>query len=352
MAIINVQKGNINNGDVNMQRSKMTDKQRDEIVALRQTKAKWTEIQKKIGVDRRTAKREYENWERKQSAEGLQSVRKEVASDEFRAHMKSIIQLAVSLVSNLNVPLSIYDIKNSEEFFIWFWSQDVLQINSSRNFQSDVSSSAYGRNFNIRDTRIDLDEKKLLYKSLRSHTGKDVWNILDNDWKNATDKCAEKVLQLQSEAGKLASNYFKDAIPPGFLEKFKKSTLEKDPVEELTKVMVNGIWRFIMQNMKQAPLFVTAPYNNQIPMISLKFCDRTSALLFTFNGPDGKYLAKIMEKQCNSAFRILTEQTKTVHELRVEVDNIKKASDTLRDKLNPLKLYPMILQTRCDLCPV
>jgi len=335
-----------------MPRSKVSDKQRDEIVSLRQKRTKWTEIHKITGIDRRTAKNIYEKWERNSSVEELRKVRKEVAADEFRTHMKSIVQLAVSLVSNLNVPRSIYDIKNSEEFFIWFWDQNILQRDSPSNFQSDVDSSAFGQNFNIRDLRIYLDEKKLLYKSLRAHTGKDVWNILDNDWKNATDKCAEKVLQLQAETGELVDNYFKDANAPGFLKKVKRATKDNDPAKTITRAIVNGIWRLILQDMKKEPLFETEPYSDTILTIKLQFGDGTSEQLFTLDGTDRQYLAGKITQQCNSAIRILTLQPKTVQELRVEVDNIKKASDTLREKLNPLKLSPMILQTRCDLCPV
>lgn len=40
-----------------------------------------------------------------------------------------------------------------------------------------------------------------------------------------------------------------------------------------------------------------------------------------------------------------------VESLRNEVRKMEKATGELREMLNPVKLRPMILRTRCELCP-
>jgi ubiquinone biosynthesis protein UbiJ len=337
-----------------MPRLKMSDKQRDEIVTLRQKGTKWTEIQKVTKIDRRIAKKAYENWEHNSSVEELQKVRKEVAATEFRTHMESIVKLAESLVSNLGVlPRFIEDMKrNGEEFLGWLWEQDLLQRYSSSKPQLDVYTLSDSQDFRVGDPRIYLDEKKLLYKSLRDHTRGEIdWNILNKDWKNARDRCAESVPQFLTEARQLVDNYVKNANESGFLEKVRRATTkETDPAKNMTWAVVNRIWRLIVIDQpREEPLFETVPKGTTVETI-VKFADGTSGLFFKLVGSDRQYLAEKITKQCDSAITVLSEK-KVVQELHVEVGNIKRASDTLREMLNPALLRPMILRTRCDLCP-
>lgn len=336
-----------------MPRSKMSDEKLDEIITLRTRGEKWTKIHKITGIDRRTAKNVYEKWEYNSSVEKLQEVRKEIAAEEFRTHMKSIIQLAVSLVSNLSVPSSIDDIKNSEEFFMWFLEQDLLQRYSTSEFQSDIYPKNFGQEFHVGDPRIYLDEKKLLYKSLRYHTRKDLrWNILDHDWKNAMDKCAKSVLQLQAETRQLVDNYLQNTKEPGFLERVKKAAKENDPAKNVARAIVNGIWLLIIQDKPiEKLLFETASRDITSVDVTVKLGSIPSGILLKLVGNDSQYLADNIKTQCNSAVTIL-RQSSVVHRLYTEVGNIRRTSDTIREMLNPLKLSPMILQTRCDLCPV
>jgi hypothetical protein len=335
-----------------MRRLEVTDKQRDEIVTLREGGTKWTEIQRLTKIDRRTAKNIYENWERNSSVEELQKVRKEVAAAEFRSHLESIIELAVSLISNLNVPRSIDNMKNSEEFLMWLWEQDLVKhYYPPKPQQDDYTGVSQG--FFIRDPHIYLDENKLLYKSLREHTRGEVnWSIFDNDWKNAMDKCAKNLLQLQAETRQLIDNYLQNTKEPRFLERVKKTTKENDPAKNVTRAIVNGIWILIMQNNPIGELlFETASRDTTSVDVVVKFGDGTSGgILLRLVGSDRQYLAENITKQCNSAIRILSDKI-VVKELFVEVGNIRRASDTFREMLNPLKLSPMILRTRCDLCP-
>ncbi len=53
---------------------------------------------------------------------------------------------------------------------------------------------------------------------------------------------------------------------------------------------------------------------------------------------------------CNSVAENLRKGD-TARQLRLEVGNMKKVCEELREMLNPVKLRPMILRTRCDLCP-
>jgi predicted esterase YcpF (UPF0227 family) len=75
--------------------------------------------------------------------------------------------------------------------------------------------------------------------------------------------------------------------------------------------------------------------------------DRTVAI-FT-----EKELIESLIALCDKALeKLLNEDTVSlVKQLYDEVHNLRKAMDELAEMLNKLVLYPIILYTRCDLCP-
>jgi hypothetical protein len=71
--------------------------------------------------------------------------------------------------------------------------------------------------------------------------------------------------------------------------------------------------------------------------------------LFDDNTP----LAQKVTYICNLAVNNLEkgEKSDMVKLLQNEVRIMKKANEELREMLNPVKLTPLILRTRCGLCP-
>jgi hypothetical protein len=339
---------------------KISEEMRDKIVTLVKSGKNWSKIQRETGIDRRTAKSAYQKWERNSSVEELQKVRRDIAAVEFRIHMDSLVILATTLVSNLGLPSSIMDMKrNSQEFLEWLWQQDILlrQQELSTRYPSSPQVTAIpvdDNGFRIGDQRIYYDEKKLLFKSLRDHTGGEVrWNIFENDWKNARDKCAAIVPQFLKDTRQLVDNYIKNANDAGFLKEVKKATKKGDPAKNITEAIVNVIWRSITLgklNKENLPSFetITKDKSENVNVIAIRSGDEN---LFSFIGEDKKYLAKNIEQTCNAAIKGLSEK-KVVWELDTEAGNIVKSCDNLRAMLNPLKLRPLILRTRCELCPV
>jgi hypothetical protein len=341
--------------------SKISDGIRDKIVALVQAGKNWSEIEREIGIDRRTAKSAYKKWERNSSVEELKKVRQEIAAVEFRTHMESMVTLATTLLSNIILPSSIIDMKsNSQEFLEWFWQQDLLL--RQQEFIMRYSSSpnktiipVNNKNFRIEDQKIYYDEKILLFKSLRDHTRGEVkWDVLDNDWKNARDNCANGVSQLIKDTRQLVDDYIKVANAPGFLEKVKKVTKKNEPAKNITEAIVNVMWRSITRRElinETPPSFkaVTKDKSENVNVVAIRSGDEN---LFSFIGEDKQYLAEKIQQVCNMTIKKILIDNKIVWELNTEVGNMIKASDDLRVMLNPLKLRPMILRTRCELCPI
>ena len=118
----------------------------------------------------------------------------------------------------------------------------------------------------------------------------------------------------------------------------------------MAQVALREIWQAILKDKldEEDPWFQTVLRGKGTPQeISVKSRDET---VFTFFGDNYRGLAEKVTRMCNLAHNNLRKGD-MVQKLYREVGNMKRASEELREMLNPVKLRPMILRTRCDLCP-
>lgn len=73
--------------------------------------------------------------------------------------------------------------------------------------------------------------------------------------------------------------------------------------------------------------------------------------VLSFNNVAERVLAEKITRLCNSAVDTLIKG-KVVQALYAEVQNIKKAHKELAEMFTPVKLKPIIIHSRCELCPV
>lgn len=336
-----------------MRRRQLSADELDKVIRLRQAGASWLKVQRETGIHRRTAKRAYDKWERTKSMEELREARREVAAAEFRGHMDSLIRLAGSLVTNLSVPSFLADMeKNSEQFFSSLWDQDLLQRYISSKAEGDIYMMGDTQSFHIGDPQSYRREKQLLFESLKVHTCGEVrWeDVLDSRWKEAKDSCAKIVRKLKREAAEVVNNYLGQERQTDLLQSIKEGSREDDPAKRMAQVVLREIWQAILRDKldEDDPWFQMGLRGKGTPQeMSVKSRDE---IVFTFFGNNYRGLAEKVTRICNLAHNNLRKRD-TVQKLYHEVGNMKRASEELREMLNPVKLRPVILRTRCDLCP-
>jgi hypothetical protein len=335
----------------------LSDEELDKIIRLRQIGASWLKIQRETGIHRQTAKRAYTRWEHSKSMEELKEARQDVAAQALREHIQSLIRLAGSLVTNLGVPSWHTDMqKDAKQFFSWLLEQDLLQRYISSETQAHVYTMGDTQCFYIgEDSQSYRREKELLLESLKVHTREEVrWgDVLDNRWKNARDNCAKIVTKLQKEASQVVNNFVNQERQGNlFLQTMKEAIREDDPIKWVAEAVLKEIWRATLQDKldEEGPWFQTVSRRTGLPQdIDIDVMCRYERVL-TFFGNTNKSLAEKVTQICNLAYNNLSKGD-MVKQLRDEVHRMKRATEELREMLNPVKLTPLILRTRCDLCP-
>ena len=320
-----------------MRRRDLSAEELNQVINLKRAGSTWVKIQRETGISRRTAKRAYDKWQRSKSLEELKEARKDVAAQAFREHMESLVTLAESLVTNLGVPSSLPEMEmSSEQFFSCLWDQDLLL----RNISSETQIQSYRR------------EKELLFDSLRAHTRDHVrWgDVLDNRWKKARDNCAKIVPRIGKESSKVVKNLINEEQRANLLSNVKEAGGEYDPMGRMLEAVRMAIWRDILADNfdQEGPRFETVAQGGGAAHVVC--ANPRHGIQLGFTGDTSKRLAEQVTGICNSAYHNLCKGD-IVQQFYCEVRNMRKAAEELREMLNPVKLRPMILRTRCDLCP-
>src|SRR5271157_1530345 len=87
-----------------MKKRLLADDEFNQVLKLKQAGASWLKIQREAGIPRRIAQRAYEDWQRNQSVIELKQSRQTVATEAFREHVASLINLGTFLAMNLEIP--------------------------------------------------------------------------------------------------------------------------------------------------------------------------------------------------------------------------------------------------------
>lgn len=339
-----------------MRRRELSNEELNKVIKLRQAGTSWLKIQHETGIHRRTVKRAYDKWEHSQSLPELKEARKGVAEKAFLDHLKSLTTLAGSVVTNLSVPFSITDMeKNAEQFFIWLWQQNLLwrgvyaspenqeRYNLS---QRHVYTMGDPQCFLMGDPQFNSLENELLFKCLQDHTrGEGVrWEAL-KEWKKARDSCAKIVIKLRKETSVGVNNFLKQERETNFLQRIKEEEqTQHNPGDEMAKATLNAVWQGVVEDkLGQDLVRMVSPRSGGQCIMKVK--DETFLI---FN--DTTSIAEKVIHICNFVLNNLSKGD-MVEQLQREVRIMQKATEELRQMLNPVRLTPMILRTRCDLCP-
>jgi len=319
-----------------MRRRELSDEELNRIIRLRQIGTSWLKIQHETGIHRQTAKRAYERWEHSKSMEELKEARKDVAAQAFGEHINYLIKLAESLVSALHVPEMLRGLGNADEALDQLWM---------RNIQGELELSQKSGTVEIGHV---VRRNRMIFKALQEHTREKVrWEALE-EWKQARNNAAEYSKELRLEATEVIGNILNNQ--PGLKEKIKTAIGSNDITQKISDGVRETIWRGILTGKPEQMHVLKGSSVLTEGRVWLEFYEGDSDTRLDLNDVE---LAKEVLGMCRRAVTNLRQGIKSdlVRRLAHEVRQMQDRTQELEESLEGLLLRPMILRTRCELCP-
>jgi len=322
-----------------MRRREVSEAELNQILKLRERDTSWLSIQRKTGVPRRTAKHAYEEWQRRQSIEELKAARVNVATEALREHVNSLVELAKFFTAHLDVPDSPAESRSADQVINSLWENDVLR-------ELGPDQSYYHLSESER-RRISL-QNRLLFESLQVHTYEKVrWDTLAN-WKHSWDACVSLFSHLRREAQDVMKNFIDQES--GLLHAIQRGNRKNSDVTDLTDEVLVVLWKRILDdtvNPESAVAQVISGHDGTTDFKSVKIGHKV-----VFSSKD-KTLSEKVASVCNGTYRNLCsgKEADIVNPLKNHVRTMRTAFDELIGMLNPPILRPLVIRTRCNLCP-
>jgi len=318
-----------------MKKRELSPKELQKVVELRQLGAKWTEIEQETKVERRAAKRAYEEWERDKKMKEQEAARFRVAAEAFLEHLNDLIRLAESLVIALPVPKMLRGLNNADGVLDQLWIRNIHAEVEWFPTSSDGKEHLVWRN-------------KMLFKSLQEHTREKVqWEALE-EWKQARNNTVKYSEELWLEATKLIGKILNNQ--PDLKKRIETAIGGNDITEKIADGVRESIWRDVLIGKPEQMHVWEGTSLVSKGRVELRFYDGDSDTKLDLNDVE---LAKEVLSMCRQVVTNLLEvKSDLVQELTDEVSRMRDRTRELEESLDGLVLRPMMIRTRCDLCPV
>lgn len=315
----------------------ITSDELDEIIRLRESikSTSWREIGKRTGVERRRAQLAYDRWRQKQSLVQLRQIRRHVTEVEFRLHIDSLIALADALANGINVP-TFTSRKNNVD--------SVLGKILQQDYEEDLRELYFegARPENNRSEQQIIRRNKLLLKSLKQHTRNKVrWDILD-DWKTYWNECIEALADLEKEIPKVLHNCLKKE--PKLMEKLRRDGDNLDHVASLADVVLLHMCSIPTKGKHNSGYDIQTSLRKEGGQIIY------SAAAITLSLPFPDYLFDDVVRLFNLTVDNISRGDRWKNTELMLSGKETKARE-FKEMLEELRLRPVILLTRCELCP-
>lgn len=324
-----------------MQKVILSDEQLGQITNLKRSGKKWTQIQRETGIPRRIAKREYEEWESKQTFDDLKQARTTIVAEAFRDHVESLIKIAEHLVLSVRKPV-VNDIGlEADQYLDEQWKTEIL----IRHGTGTNSLPHY-----IRTERVNLRENRMLYNALRMHTELEVqWNPLDK-WKGFWNNAITIMRRFRENIHEGINNFFnqENAKLSGFMNSVIADTDKPDAIEILAKAILTELMNKADDEDTNSKGVFFRALSQSDGSYHLTLIDSYSIVLKFNNGALADKVNEIVNKVANNMYISFNED---LRRLKNDIDNINNLAEELEEKFNPLMLRPIILRTKCYLCP-
>jgi hypothetical protein len=320
-----------------LKRKPLAPEELERVISLHESGQSWLMIQKLTTIPRRTAQREYRRWEASRSIERLETARKDIAAQEFRRHMDAMSEFAMFLTDHLSLPDSPEPIVDAETYLSRLWDRELPAL---------AELYQVARQGPRAQERVRRRNRAIL-SSLETHTREVInWELLEQ-WKEAWDKSQALMARVIDSATETLGRA--QEVLPDMARGVSPGGAKGSAVEIISGYVVRAVWQVLLSGDRSRTenLFAVSTVDtdrSETPVIStgdrvvLQYHDRVST-------------ARKVRDGAQSAMESVLKQS-IVAELGSQIMIMQRLVTELDGFLDPIVLRPVILRTRCVLCPV
>ena len=312
--------------------SRVTDDQVRRMVELHRQGESISAISRAVGCHRQTVKAYLAGRRGDILAD---EIKKQLLTDEQQKHLDDLTQFAASLVGHLTIP----DSPNE--------NRDVAAVLDPL-LPKDLPQGLQTASREARRKQRQMErQNKMLFESLRQHTGGKGWWQAFEEWQQAWGTCVSALAEIREEAPKVMEDFMNQK--PGLKEKVEGKIGPRDVLKKIVDLLLWPAWE------------VAAASNPEEELERRKF----QVLLITrqFGVISGTYDLKVIfsETELTLAQEVATVCNLVLQNLypRYMADEIQgmrhrmdEKIEEIDDALDPFILRPLLVRTRCELCPV
>lgn len=276
-------------------------------------------ISRAVGCHRQTVKHYLEGRRGDILAD---EVRKELLTDELRWHVDAIIEFTVPLAGSLPVRGSPFELPDAATAVQPLFCPPEV---------------AKGLEYKRKER-----QNRLLFESLRQHTGgKAAWWQAFEEWKKAWDTCNRSLEELRGEADEVVGDLLNNQ-KPGLKKAVERESGKKGAVEMIVHDVLLVVWWAGTHDSPAEEYY----FRIKDSLLEAVVGDETFPLRLKLDSPSREELLIL----CKLAFETLYQSfvakhiPEVLHEMEAKIQQID-------DNLDSFILRPLILRTRCYLCP-
>jgi len=322
-------------------RPRVTGQQITDMVRLHRQGWSISAIARSVGCHRQTVRG---HLTERQADVLAEEVRKQALTEDLQKHLDDLTQFAVSFKSYLTTPDMPTEDRDATAVLTPLLPKALLQGLDS------VSQKTR------REQRQKDRQTNMLLRSLREHTGEKGWWQAFEEWREVWDICIEGLKGVREQAPKVVGNYLSKApeVVGNYLsQKAEEKVGEKSGKEYILDSIVYGVlwaaWCIVTASEPEEELelrnFRVVPEGQRLRIrtggyyLNLIFDETETAL------------AQEVAAVCNNALQDLYPRY-MVDEILGMLQRMDEKIEVIDDALDPFILRPLLVRTRCTLCPV
>lgn len=318
-----------------MKRIDLTSQQLEEVIRLRQGGMSWLRIHNTTGISGRVAQRSYTQWKRARSIRELENVRVKVGEIEFEGHLDDLTRFAQRLTEHLSVPEYPSFSRDAEAHLTLLMEKEIVVI------RAEAESTASPDKLRARNMR----RNRLVLEALKQHSAdKFRWDSLDG-WMEAWDTCYRVFPDIGPLIDSVISQTF-DQFPE-LDEWFVIKSKDHRPLDILEEGIQDVLWKGIVAG--EVGTAINMIYGESVELAEEEVLQITVGIR-SLQQRENREMVPSFVDLCHGVIKDLWDSGE-VKEVRRVVEKMQSIAGELEAVMEPLVLRPLILHTRCKLCP-